>query len=164
MIAARAVLAACISLALAGCFTSEEPLIDEESAAAPNETITFRADSDDETATGVRDGSEYVVQSPDGHELRLRFREIAEETFVVELTDEQDGEVLRLYGVLAVDIAAGRAAAYKAFASPADLGPGLRECPGDTICIDDFDAYAALGLAEIAAGAEPSAVYEITVE
>lgn len=43
-----------------------------------------------------------------------------------------------------------------------DIGPGLRDCPDQRICIDDLAAYVALGEAAIAAGGKPDATYQIT--
>lgn len=160
-IAAIATLAA----GLAGCFTADEPLLNEANTIAPYERITFQAEDDNELTTLVREGSAYRAVDED-ETLFVRFMQLdPPELYVVEVSGESGpGEVTRLYAMLRVDFANKRAEAFKAVAMDGDTGPGLRACDDDTVCIDDLDAYVALGKAAIDAGDAPQVTYSITVE
>ena len=76
--------------------------------------------------------------------------------------DRGKNEVMYLYAVIALDEGTKTAHAYKLMRRDEDVGPGLRDCPDQRICIDDLAAYVALGEAAIAAGGKPDATYQIT--
>ncbi|MHA1553162.1 MAG: hypothetical protein ACTSU0_01960, partial [Alphaproteobacteria bacterium] len=94
----------------------------------------------------------------------MRFLDIGDDTYLVEVSGEEDGVTQRLYAALVVDQAAGTAAAYLVIGAPDYAGEGLRVCPDSTICIDDLDAYANLARTEIASASEPAAIYDFTFE
>lgn len=152
-----------LTLGLTGCFTSEQSLITDKAAVAPYEQISFQAEDDSQVTTGLREGNAYILQGQDT-DIALRFMDIGKGAYIVEVTGVEGTNIVRLFGALQIDFDAGTASAYKVFGSAGDLGPGLRSCSDDTICIDDLDAYVALARAEIESGAEPDAVYAITVE
>ena len=153
----RQLLAVCLVLPLAGCFTSDSPLIDDVVSTAPFAKISFRFGSDTQPMVAVRNGKVYA--STGGNDpFILRFKDYGDGLFVAEMSDEDNFLPPRLYALLKVDLARGRASAYKTMSSPEDIVPGLRECSGGAVCIDDLDAYAALGRAAIAAGEEPDEV------
>ena len=163
LIGARQILAVCLAFGLAGCFTGETPLIDDEHATAPFAKIFFWIEGDTDLAIAVRLGKTYFVTDGE-EEYQLRFKDIGDGLLVTEMTGDSDGKVFRLYAVLRVDVASRRAFAYKARASARDEMTGLRKCESGFICIDDLNAYAALGRAAIAAGEEPADVYVFTLE
>jgi hypothetical protein len=152
-----------VAIGLAGCFTSKAPLIGDGMAAAPYARITYVEEGSDETHILVREGKGYVERANDT--ARMLFAPVGENLYVVQVTGNADADdVKQLYGFVAVDLAAGIARSYKTVAKPGDAGPGLTECDKDLICIDDLDAYVALATKAYQEGAEPDAVYNITVE
>jgi len=153
--------AAGLSLVLAGCYTAEDSVIDQ--GVTPYETITFTADGDDDPSVLTRSGDGYVTQQEDVT-LTMRFAEIGTDIYVVETTGSDGDQVMRLYGGVRLFPEAGRAEAYRMMADEADAGPGLRPCGDDGLCIDDLDAFARLILADIAAGADPMEVYDVTLD
>ncbi len=159
----KALFAAALTIGLGGCFTSDVVLFGDGEASAPYDRITFQAQGDEDISVAIREGSGYVVEEQDTR-LELRFLEIGTDTYIVETSGEQDGQIMRLLAGLKVDTAAGTAEVYKVMASAGDVGPGLRSCPDDTVCVDDIKAFGDMVLKEIASGAAPSATYDITVE
>lgn len=153
---------AVLSLGLAGCYTAEESIIGQ--GVTPFETITFRADGDDTSHVLTRAGDGYVTEA-DGTTLTMRFAEIDTNLYVAEATAGEGDEMMRLYGGVRVFPETGRAEAFRVIADDeADIRPGLRPCGDDAVCIDDPGAYADLIRADIAAGAEPAASYDITLD
>jgi hypothetical protein len=150
------------SIGLAACFTSDEPLITDEMAVAPYARITYVQEGTDEQQVLIRDGNGNAVEGEPGS--AMRFAPVADNLYVAQATSDDAGKEILLYGLIAVDLDAGVARSYKAAAKPGDAGPGLRECDKDLICIDDLDAYIRLARKAYDDGAEPTAVYNITVE
>ena len=159
----RLFVAVLMAVGLAGCFTADAPLFDDDSAATPYERISFT--TGDEAGTLERQGASYLAVSED-EPLHVRFMQLDRpNVYVVEMSGEGDeGETLRLYGILRVDAAAGTADLFNAIADQGDVGPGLRACEDDTICVDNLDAFVALGLAAIDAGEDPALTYQFTAE
>ncbi len=152
-----------IAVGLAGCYTAEEPLFGDDSAATPYERISFT--TGDQTGTLVRQGASYLAVDED-QPLHVRFMQLDRpEAYVVEMSGEDDdGQTARVYGILRVDAASGTADLFNAVADHDDVGPGLRACEDDTVCIDDLDAFVAHGLAAIDAGEDPALTYQFTGE
>jgi hypothetical protein len=159
----KALVGLVLTFGLAGCFTSERSLISDSEAAAPYERITFQTEDDSEIITGLREGSAYVLQEQET-DMALRFLDTGDDIYVVEVTGVDGGNIVRLFGALKIDFDAGTATAYKVMGEEQDVGPGLRQCNDNSVCIEDLDAYVALARAEIASGADPAGVYIITVK
>ncbi len=155
------------ALGLAGCFTSDKPLISDDQAAAPYAKITFAEQgSPEDKTTLTREGKAYVTHTDDGS-MAMRFLPLGDDLYLAESTGEQKGAILRLYAVLKLDAANGTAVTYKAMAGDGDSGTGLTSCNRqdmDMVCIEDVNAYVALAKAAIATGAKPDATYSVTFE
>jgi hypothetical protein len=158
---------ALVTTGLAGCFTSETPLLTEANSVAPYGKISFREQSTQEVSTLTRAGTAYTIPSDDGSgPLTLRFAGTERPNwYVVQVSAPPSGTGLDLlYAVVRLDLQKREAAAFKAVtADSADNGPGLRPC-NDLVCIEDIKAYAAMAMAYADKGGDPDATYEITVE
>jgi len=156
---------ACAPLALSGCFTAEQAWLTDANSVAPYQTITFQESDSTDVNVLNRAGSAYLY-SDDDVTLAMRFMPLPGRTdwYVVEVSGEDEGDIARLYAVLKVDLTAMTGSTYLAVAGEDDTGPGLRECEDMMVCIDDLEAYVAHATAAIDAGAEPVAVYAITVQ
>jgi hypothetical protein len=155
-----------LALLLAGCFTSDKPLIGPGEADFPFKSFTYHEVGDDSPETFVRSGEVYVP-SPNPNEggaVELKFKKLPSGHYLAQLTGDRNGnnEVMYLYAVIALDEPAKTARAYKLMRRDEDVGPGLRDCPDQRICIDDLAAYVALAEAAIAADGKPDATYQIT--
>jgi len=162
----RVVLILPLALLLAGCFTSDKPLIAPGEADFPFKSFTYHEVGEDSPETFVRSGDIYVP-SPDPNEggrVELTFKKLPSGHYLAQLTGDRNdkNEVMYLYAVIALDEGTKTAHAYKLMRRDEDVGPGLRDCPDQRICIDDLAAYVALGEAAIAAGGKPDATYQIT--
>ena len=155
------------ALGLAGCFTSSKPLFSDDQTVAPYARITFAKHGDTDKKTVLtREGKGYVTRTKDGT-MTMRFLPVGDGLYVAESTAEQEGQSLRLYGVVKLDPAKHLAMTYKTIARDGDIAPGLPACKAgktDTVCIEDINAYVALAKAAIAAGAKPDTVYDVTLE
>lgn len=152
-------------LLLSGCFTSDKPLIAPGEADFPFKSFTYQAAGEDTPETFARDGDVYVPKPGpgDGGRIELTFKKLPSGHYLAQLTgDQKDNEVIYLYAVIALDETTKTARAYKLMRRDEDIGPGLRDCPDQRICIDDLAAYVALGEAAVAAGGKPDATYQIT--
>jgi hypothetical protein len=149
------------SAVLSGCYISETPLIDARDAVFPYKTISYREANGGDLMTMVHEGDAYVMRK-DGEpdELRLRFKEIGEDLYLVQLSGEQGGKPAILYAAVKVDWKSRIAESYKAVADMAEEGPGLRKCGNSELCIDDLQEYLKLARAAVATG-KPAATYEI---
>jgi hypothetical protein len=147
--------------ALAGCYTSDKPLILGSSADFPFRSFSY---TDGETPMNfVRGATGYVLDppNPDG-EVVLLFRKLPSGHYLAQLAGHtNDGQTTYLYAVVKVDLVNKTAETYRSSRKDEDVGPGLRDCD-DSICIDDLNAYIAKGEAAIAAGEEPDTSYEFT--
>ena len=155
------------ALGLAGCFTSDKPLVTDDTAVAPYAKITFvpKASPDDKS-TFVRDGKSYVTRLEDGT-VTMRFMALGDDLYLAESAGEQEGQLLRLYAVVKLDPKKHLAMTYKSLAHDDDTGAGLTACrreDSDMVCIEDVNAYVALAKAAIASGAKPDTVYDVTLQ
>ena len=155
------------ALGLAGCFTSDEPLITDETATAPYAKITFAEEgSPKDKTTFVREGKAYVAKTDSGT-VTMHFKALGDDLYLAQSAGEQDSKILRLYALIKLDPKKHLAMTYKSMAGEGDAGPGLPNCRRDdmdAICIEDVDAYVALAKAAIAAGAKPDTTYNVTFE
>ena len=159
-------LAASAGLTLAGCYTSDKPLLTDANSVAPYATITFTAEGSGKPPTVlVRKGAAYVVHTSDGDmEVRLMPVKDKDNWYVAEMSGfGKDASVQRLFGYLHVDLGKKTAEAYESDGETADVGPGLRACD-DSICIDDLTAYIAHAQKKVDGGEKPDTVFDITVE
>jgi hypothetical protein len=156
-----------VSAGLAGCFTSETPLLTEANSIAPYAKIGFRGQRTQEVSTLTRMGTAYTIPSDDGSgTLTLRFIGTDRPNwYVAQMSAPPSGTGLDLlYAVLRVDLQKREAYAFKAVApDPRETGPGLHLC-NDLVCIEDVKAYAAAAMAYADKGGSPDVIYEITVE
>jgi hypothetical protein len=149
-------------LSLAGCYTSEKPLILGSNADFPFQSFSY---TDGDTPMNfVRGATGYVLDPPNPEgEVVLLFRKLPSGHYLAQLMGHRnDGQVAYLYSVVKLDLENKTADAYRAVRKDEDVGPGLRDCPENTICIDDLNAYVAKSEAAIAAGEEPDTTYEFT--
>lgn len=158
--------AACALLALAGCYTADQPLITDAEVATPYEKITLVArggDDEDEPAVFVRQGLDYEGEGGDAG-LTLRFKALAEPGwFIAEMHDDSGIDLELMYALVNFDPDNKVAVTYATMAFGEISAPGLREC-GESVCIDDLDAYVAHARERIAAGESPDITYDVTVE
>ena len=156
-----------LALGLAGCFTSNDPLITDDKAVAPYEKITFNEQgSPDDRTVLVREGKAYVAKAGEA-DLAMRFMPAGDDLFLAEVTGAKDGAITRLYAVLKLDRAANVVTSYKSVADKSDAGPGMPLCERedmDMVCIEDVNAYIALARQAIDAGAEPETTYDVKLE
>jgi hypothetical protein len=152
-------------IGLAGCFTSNKPLITPADAVFPFATFTYGEEGSESTTTFVRRDDAYALDpAPDGRMIELLFRKLPSGHYLAQMKGDQKPNPIYLYALLKVDFATGTAAAYKVVGGKDDVRPGLRSCPEKTICVDDLAAYVAAGEAAIAAGGKPDTVYAFTVK
>jgi hypothetical protein len=152
-----------LSLGLSACFTSPVPLIGPEDAVFPFEKIVFgEVSREDDRQTWIKKGDAYSFR-PDSEEREalIRLKAVGENLYVVQMEFHEDETMRRLYGVLAVDLAAMRVKSYAAII-PDDFNdvPGLSRCD-DVVCIADLDAYVAYARAGMEAGRPPDTEYRI---
>ncbi len=152
---------------LAGCFTSDQPLVTDDKAVAPYAKIVFAEQgSPDDKTTLTREGKAYVTKSEDG-KMTMHFMALGDDLYLAESAGDQDGAVIRLYAVVKLDAKKGLAMAYKVMGQDSDIGPGLTHCKpddSDVVCIEDVDAYVALAKAAITAGAKPDTTYKVSLQ
>lgn len=153
-----------LAAGLAGCFTSDKPLISDADSATPFKKITFGTPDSKEPTTVTLEGKAYVAKQKEGT-IALRFRLIEADLYLAEMSGaDKEGKIQRLYGLVKLDRTANTAGAYKIMAGKDDFGPGLRDCKDSTICIDDVNAYIALAKKAMAAAAKPDVVYKLKLE
>ena len=98
---------AIIALALAGCFTSEIPLISPQNADYPFQRITFVFISDggeggDAKRTTIsREGDAYVELNGQDR-VRYLFMQVADGLYIGQISDEDDGELELMYGIVQI--------------------------------------------------------------
>ena len=151
--------------ALAGCFTSREPLIPPDEASFPFERIVFRLDGEsDGQQILTREGDRYRMTDPKDprHSILFRFKDVGNGAYVAQLwpaAEEDEAEEVFLYTGL---LERGKAIELYGATKPQDFEalPGLRVCDRE-VCIDDLDAYAAYLKQLIDTGTTPALVYHI---
>ncbi len=160
----RFFLAALALIGLAGCFTSDKPLVTDETSATPYKKITFY-NEEDKPLVYVLDGKRYKATGEDGQATYLNLKAVDADTFVAQLTNDEtdttDPHIL--YGFMQIDAAANQARLWKMIGTKDDVRPGLRAC-NDVICIDDLDAYIAYAKASMAAGDTPDSEMKVDLE
>lgn len=156
----RALLPVAFLLTLAGCYTSDKPLILGSTADFPFTSFSYT--DGDTPMTFVRSAAGYVLDPPNPEgEVVLLLRKLPSGHYLAQLMGQgSDGKTAYLYSVVKLDIAGKTAETYRSVRKDEDVGPGLRDCEEGTICIDDLNAYIAKGEASIAAGEEPDTTYE----
>lgn len=163
-----AIAVAVLSATLAGCYSSDAPLLTDANSVAPYAKATFReaTRANADTAVMTRDGKAYRVVDKDGTQLTMRFMATDRPNwYVAQMQGPPGGFGLDLlYAVLKVDLAKREAVAYQVFApDPKVATPGHHICR-DNICIDDLKAYTTQAFAYADKGGGPHNVYAITVE
>ncbi len=148
-------------LALAACFMSETPIIPEDGGDFPFTRFAFTQTGESETVTLVRSDRGYAEADDPEKPDRFWLRQLRPGIYLMQLRFGEATEIGYAYATLRIDVAARTMETFKATASPTDADPvaGLRRCQGDTICIDNADAYIALALAAIDRGEPPEATY-----
>lgn len=124
---------AVLATPLAGCFTSEEPLLAAADADFPFERIVYAAE-DGSTSTLVRQGDAYVA--PDDTSVTILLDSYGEGLYFVQLTGlDEMGEPQALYAV--VQDADGELRLYRMIAQPQDLADGgIAACEGEAEEVD----------------------------
>lgn len=163
----RLALAALAFAALAGCYTSDKPLITDADSVADYSRITFKdASSDDKPASFTREGAHYTTES-EGNTVELRLKRIEGDYYIAQMSNPKpaDGEngAQILYGYLHLDVAGKKAETWRTYGTKDDVQPGLRIC-NDVICIDDLNAYIAYAKKAVADGGKPDTVFTLEVE
>jgi hypothetical protein len=164
MKAIRFVLAALALSGLAGCFTSDKPLVTNEDSATPYQKITFYNEND-EAMVYALDGKRYMATDDKGEVSYLNLKQVDADTYVAQLTSakgDSSGPQI-LYGFMQIDANAKKARLWKMVGTKADVRPGLREC-NDVVCIDDLNAYIDYAKASKAAGDTPDSEMKIDLE
>ncbi len=157
----RLMLAALAMTGLAGCYSSETPLIEDADSVAPFSKLTFIVE-DDQPMEFTRDGNHFFVE--DGDEITtLHLKPVENNDYVAQLKGEQPDQLL--YGYLRIDAEAKKASLWGNVASmgeedtPADMKP----CASGTgLCIESIDSY--LAHVRPMLSEEPESVFDITFE
>jgi hypothetical protein len=164
----RLLIAALALIGLAGCYTSDTPLVGDDEAVTPFEKITFQGKGpDDKPVAFTHDGKGYLSHGDSegsGGDMRMHLKPVEGDFYVVQLSGEGgDGKTEYLYGYMRIDVANKVADVYKMVGTKDDVRPGMHECK-DVVCIDDLAAYIAYAKEGIAAGGAPDTTFAITVE
>ncbi len=158
----RLVLPAVLLLGLAGCFTSDGPLLTAEKADFPYQKITYAEEYSDAQTVLQRTDDGYVAVSDDAEPVIFLFQKVADDTYLAQVSGKDNtGAAQYLYAVLKIDTAGKTAKAYKAVSDDSDTGPGREACGDGLICITDLQAYVDFALKAIADGEEPETTYRI---
>lgn len=160
----RFILAALTFAGLAGCYTSDKPLITDETSATPYQKITFYNENDKPLTYAV-DGKRYKATDENGEVSYLNLQSVEDDYYVAQLSSDQsnaDGPQI-LYAYIRLDADAKKALLWKMVGSTSDVRPGLHECD-QVICIDDLKAYIDYAKEGIAAGAPPDSEMKIDIE
>lgn len=160
----KLVAVAIMAVGLSACFESETELIAADEADFPFDTITYSM-PDKREYTLTRDGAAYTSpEEPDGPAIRLK--EVAENTYVAQMSDADDDGPYVLYGL--VRVSADRKSFTLVHAVADDQAReiagegryGLRICDDGYVCFDSIDAYTEFAL-ETPPDEERQAVFEI---
>lgn len=153
-----------LSAGLAGCFTSDGPLITVEEADFPFQTIIFSQEGEQEQINLQRQSIGYVGISDDAAPITFLFKRMSDDLFLVQVSGESEDEGTQyLYGALLVDLEAQTAKAYATIADESEIPAeaGLSFCGRGLVCLTDLDAYTSFVQGVIARGAEPDLTYTI---
>ena len=140
-------LAAC--LLLAGCFTSEQPMITADNADYPFESLTYMRTDGGEEITLERAAGGYAPTSEGETSDRLLLKAMGEDLYVAQTAVPNSDGSRFLYGLIKVAPDRKTFVVAAGVAEDADLEavragvPGLRICEqdDDTVCIDSLEAY-----------------------
>jgi hypothetical protein len=159
--------AVALGSAVAGCYTSDAPLLTDANSVAPYAKISFREESAKDLAVLTREGLAYTLPAEDGSgKLTLRFMATDRpDWYVAQVAAPPSGTGLDLmYAAIRIDPAKRQAQSFKAIAAdPKESAGGFHLC-GDLVCVDDVRAYIASAFAFADRGGAPDAVYEIAFE
>jgi len=142
-------MAAC--LVLAGCFTSERPLINAADADYPFESLTYMRTDGGEEITLERAADGYFPTAEGKTADKLLLKAMGDDLYVAQVAAPNSDGSRFLYGLIKVAPDRKAFVVGAGMAEDADLEavragvPGLRICEqdDDTICIDSLEAYLA---------------------
>jgi hypothetical protein len=151
--------------ALAGCYTSDKPLVSEDESVADYAKITFTGKEDDaKPAAFDRVGKHYITTGDDNEKVTLNLKRIDGDYYLAQLSGPgPDGSTQLLYGYLHLDVAKQLGETWLTYGTKDDVQPGLRLCK-DAVCIDDLAAYIAYAKKAVDAKAPPDTIFTVTVE
>jgi hypothetical protein len=157
-----ATLAVCATLA--GCYTSDKPLVTDADSVADYAKLVFTSpEPDNQRNEFTREAKHYVTHSED-NTVKLHLKRVDGDYYVAQLSGSGPGEAEQmLFGYLHMDVAKGEAQAWRTYATDTDVQPGMHKCK-DTVCIDDLNAYIAYAQKAVAAGDKPDSVFKLEVE
>lgn len=160
----RFLVAALAFAGLAGCYTSERPLIGEADAVADYAKITFQGkDDDSKPAVFTREGAHYTSSS-EGQTTALYLKRIDGDYYVAQLAGPgNDGSTQVLYGYLHLDVPNKQAEAWRTFGTKDDIQTGFHMCK-DAVCIDDLNVYVAYAQKAVADNQKPDTLFALAVE
>lgn len=141
---------ALLSLALAGCFRSIEPLIGEGEADFPFQSLTYAQDGGGEEVTLVRVGNAYRPANEDTDD-RVWLKELGEDRYLAQLAPANATGPGYMYAIVRVASDRKSFTMTAAVADASDLAAirqdfeGLGPCPDDpeTVCIENANTYVA---------------------
>jgi hypothetical protein len=152
-----------LPLGLAGCFTSEQPLLAVEAADFPFEKIVI-ADEGGSRSTLQRTPEGYrFVGGEEEAGLVMLLDDLGDSIYLVQLTGETEEGPEILFGVVQGDAAAGTARLYMSVADEAEIGPdsGFNFCEPGVVCLTDAAGYIEKAKGMIAGGIEPDNQFTI---
>lgn len=161
----RLALLALVAVALAGCFTSPEPLVTAANAAYPFQSVVLRGE-DGVDLTVAREGDVYTYGT-EGDELDLMLQDFGDGFYLLQMADEPtDAPPRSLYAVIVVDTTANTISLYRTVVTPADFDNGIAHCieNGEEMflgCLSDGQQLIDLVKAAIGAGEMPEGVFNI---
>jgi hypothetical protein len=156
----RFILAALAFAGLAGCYSSDKPLItDADSVAEYSKLIFTSPEPDNQRNEFTREGKHYLTKG-EGNTIRLHLKRIDGDYYVAQLTGDNDGETL--FGYLHLDVAKGQAETWRTYGTDEDVQPGMHKCK-DSVCIDDLAVYVAYAQKAVAEGGKPDSIMKLEV-
>jgi hypothetical protein len=157
----RLLVAALLCAALAGCYSSEKPLITDDDSVADYLKLVFTsAEPDNQRSEFAREGQHYVTKGDD-RTVRLHLKRVDGDYYVAQLTGDNDGETL--FGYLHMDVAKGQAETWRTYGTDADIQPGMHKCK-DSVCIDDLNVYIAYAQKAVAGGDKPDSIFKLDAQ
>lgn len=156
-----------LAVLLAGCFTSEVPLVDGTNAEYPFTSLSIRTEVGD-TATLVREGDHYVFAGEMDEGFDIYFDDFGGGLYLMRFASvAEDGTLQSLYAVVMLDRSAGTVSVYRSIVRDEDFAAGIRHCVQDGVelllaCLDDAAPLIAIVRAAIAAGEAPEDIYAIS--
>ncbi|HVY20171.1 MAG TPA: hypothetical protein VHA70_08845 [Bauldia sp.] len=160
----RMLIAALAFAGLAGCYSSDKPLVGDADSVAEYSKVTFLGkEADAKPAAFTREGKHYMTDS-EGQKVLLHLKRVDGDYYVAQLTGPDDaGGPSMLYGYLHFDVPNKKAEAWRTFGTKDDVQAGMHMCK-DAVCIDDLDAYIAYGKKAVDDNLPPDTIFTLTVE